>query len=190
MSTCATSTRASRRATGRRSTTSPSSGCTTRSGSASSINPASTTCQIASRRTSAACGCSSCASRSGRRVKAWSRRRRSPATACTRGARLRSASTPRRSSPLPRSGRGSKTRSTALAGPEKNCFDTDRQGGAYYEDQLRQAVRSGRHILAAETWNEFSEGTDIQETVETGRQYIDLTRRYVDQFKALVGAAP
>jgi Domain of unknown function (DUF5010) len=70
-------------------------------------------------------------------------------------------------------------------GPERNCFDTDRQDGAWYEQQLRGAVASGRHLLAVETWNEFSEGTDVQETQQTGRQYIDLTRRYVDEFKAL-----
>ena len=34
-------------------------------------------------------------------------------------------------------------------------------------------------------WNEFSEGTDVQETVQTGRTYIDLTRSYVDRWKAL-----
>jgi hypothetical protein len=81
-------------------------------------------------------------------------------------------------------GPGFKNTQYCTGGAERNCFDTDRQGGAYYEHQLQQAVVSGRHILAAETWNEFSEGTDIQETVETGRQYIDLTRKYVDQFKA------
>ena len=30
------------------------------------------------------------------------------------------------------------------------------------------------------------EGTDIQETVETGRQYIEVTRKYVDIFKGLL----
>ena len=55
-----------------------------------------------------------------------------------------------------------------------------------YLQQMDRWPASGRHILAAETWNEFSEGTDIQETVEAGRQYIDLTRRYVDQFKGLI----
>jgi hypothetical protein len=74
-------------------------------------------------------------------------------------------------------------------GPEHNCFNVDRQNGARYEGQLQQAVASGRHILAVETWNEFSEGTDVQETVETGRQYIDLTRRYADEFKAQAATA-
>ena len=82
-------------------------------------------------------------------------------------------------------GPGFKNTQYCTGGPEKNCFDVDRQNGAWYESQLQQAVASGRHILAVETWNEFSEGTDIQETVETGRQYIDLTRRYADQFKGL-----
>jgi hypothetical protein len=83
-------------------------------------------------------------------------------------------------------GPGFKNTQYCTGGPERNCFDVDREAGSRYERQLQQAVASGRHILAAETWNEFSEGTDIQETIETGRQYIELTRRYVDQFKGLV----
>jgi hypothetical protein len=86
-------------------------------------------------------------------------------------------------------GPGFKNTQYCTGGPEHNCFDVDRQDGAWYEGQLREAVASGRHLLAAETWNEFSEGTDIQETVQTGRQYIDLTRRYVEQFKALTASA-
>ncbi len=81
-------------------------------------------------------------------------------------------------------GPGFKNTQYCTGGPEHNCFDVDRQNGAWYEHQLQEAVASGRHILAAETWNEFSEGTDIQETQQTGRQYINLTREYVDQFKA------
>jgi hypothetical protein len=87
-------------------------------------------------------------------------------------------------------GPGFKNTQYCTGGPERNCFDTDREGGAYYQRQLQQAVKSGQHILATETWNEFSEGTDIQETVETGRQYVELTRRYVDEFKGLVGSTP
>jgi hypothetical protein len=34
-----------------------------------------------------------------------------------------------------------------------------------------------------ETWNEFHEGTDIAESKEYGRQYIELTRKYSDLFK-------
>jgi hypothetical protein len=73
-------------------------------------------------------------------------------------------------------------------GPEQNCFDVDREGGARYERQLQQAIASGRRILAVETWNEFAEGTDIQETLQTGRLYIELTRQYVERFKQVDGA--
>ena len=59
----------------------------------------------------------------------------------------------------------------------------DRQGGRYYEDQLRKAVGSGRQIMAVETWNELGEASGILETVEFGRRYIELTRRYADLFK-------
>jgi hypothetical protein len=82
-------------------------------------------------------------------------------------------------------GPGFKNTQYCTGGPERNCFDVDREDGARYERQLQQAVSSGRRLLAVETWNEFSEGTDVQETVETGRQYIEMTRRYADQFKAL-----
>jgi hypothetical protein len=84
-------------------------------------------------------------------------------------------------------GPGFKNTQYCTGGPERNCFDVDREGGARYERDLQQALSSGRRILAVETWNEFSEGTDIQETLETGRLYIEMTRRYVDQFKGLFG---
>ena len=35
-----------------------------------------------------------------------------------------------------------------------------------------------------ETWDEFHEGTDIAESKEYGRQYIELTRKYSDLFKS------
>ncbi len=61
---------------------------------------------------------------------------------------------------------------------------TDRQGGKFYEDNLILALRSRRRILAIETWNELGEASGILETVEYGRQYINLTRKYADMFKA------
>jgi hypothetical protein len=61
---------------------------------------------------------------------------------------------------------------------------TDRQGGRYYAEQLERALASGRQILVVETWNELGEASGILETLEFGRQYIDLTRQYADRFKA------
>jgi len=51
------------------------------------------------------------------------------------------------------------------------------------ERQLQQAVAGPHNILAVETWNEFSEGTDVAETVQYERRYIQLTRQYADRFK-------
>jgi hypothetical protein len=64
------------------------------------------------------------------------------------------------------------------------CLLADRRGGARYAEQLAAALRSGRRIIAIETWNEFDESTGIAETVELGRTYIDLTREYADAFHA------
>ncbi len=86
-------------------------------------------------------------------------------------------------------GPGFKNTQYCTGGPDRNCFDVDRENGARYQRQLQQAVDSRRQLLAVETWNEFSEGTDIAATVETGRQYIDLTRAYVDRFKGGAAAA-
>ncbi|HEY6429064.1 MAG TPA: DUF5010 domain-containing protein [Acidimicrobiales bacterium] len=55
-----------------------------------------------------------------------------------------------------------------------------REGGAYYRKNLAAAVRSGRPIVAIETWNEIHEASAICETVEYGRTYIDLTRSIVE----------
>jgi hypothetical protein len=51
-----------------------------------------------------------------------------------------------------------------------------RANGAYYRKNLSAAVASGRPLVAIETWNEIHEASGIADTVEYGRQYIDLTR--------------
>jgi len=80
-------------------------------------------------------------------------------------------------------GPGFRNTAYCTGGPAKNCFDIDRQNGAFYERQLQQAVAGPHNILAVETWNEFSEGTDVAETVQYERRYIQLTRQYADRFK-------
>ena len=65
-----------------------------------------------------------------------------------------------------------------------NCFDVNRENGAFYERQLQSALRAGRSIIAVETWNEFSEGSDIADSIELGRTYINLTRTYANAFHA------
>jgi len=59
----------------------------------------------------------------------------------------------------------------------------ERRGGAQYEESWQSFLRRPSAIVMIETWNEFHEGTDIAESLEYGRQYIELTRKYVDTFK-------
>lgn len=68
-------------------------------------------------------------------------------------------------------------------GPSHNCFNVGRGDGSSYAAQLQQAVAGSHRILAVETWNEFSEGTEVAETVQDGCRFIDLTRQYMDRFK-------
>ena len=135
-----------------------------------------------------ACGCSSCASRSGRQSKGVE-----PPTPVTSDGLYAWGAAPfgfNTSPELTIAEVGPGFKNTAvLHGRARAELLRHRPRGRRLlrATNSSKPSQSGRHILAAETWNEFSEGTDIQETVETGRQYIDLTRRYVDQFKALVG---
>ncbi len=72
--------------------------------------------------------------------------------------------------------------------PGRTPLVRDRQGGKFYEDSWRRFLRRPTHFVMIETWNEFHEGTDIAESREYGRQYIELTRQYADCFKQ--GKAP
>jgi hypothetical protein len=52
----------------------------------------------------------------------------------------------------------------------------DREDGTFYRRNFDAAIKSGKPLIAIETWNEIHEGSGIEETVEFGRKYIDLTR--------------
>jgi hypothetical protein len=69
-------------------------------------------------------------------------------------------------------------------GTGPNRFCVDREGGQYYQRQLDQALRSGRQVIAVETWNELGEASGILETEEYGRLYLDLTRAFFDRWRA------
>jgi hypothetical protein len=60
----------------------------------------------------------------------------------------------------------------------------DRQDGTYYGLSFLAAIGSGKRLLAIETWNELHEGSSVAETVEYGRQYLDLTRQLTAPFHA------
>ncbi|HEV2122222.1 MAG TPA: DUF5010 domain-containing protein [Chloroflexota bacterium] len=59
---------------------------------------------------------------------------------------------------------------------------TDREEGAFYRRHFEAAISSGKPLLAIETWNEIHEGSSVCETVEFGRQYIDLTAELTSLF--------
>jgi hypothetical protein len=67
--------------------------------------------------------------------------------------------------------------------PGRTPLVVDRRGGAFYEEQWLKFLRRPVNFVMVETWNEWHEGTDVAESREFGRQYIDLTRKYADLFK-------
>ncbi|MFO0955929.1 MAG: hypothetical protein U0800_00515 [Isosphaeraceae bacterium] len=54
----------------------------------------------------------------------------------------------------------------------------DRRGGRTYRSAWESALRSGKRIVAVETWNEFFEATEVTPSFEHGWLYWRLTRQY------------
>jgi hypothetical protein len=67
--------------------------------------------------------------------------------------------------------------------PGRTPLIVDRLGGKFYETNWIKFLRRPSNFVMLETWNEFHEGTDVCESKEFGRQYLDLTRKYADLFK-------
>lgn len=67
--------------------------------------------------------------------------------------------------------------------PGRAPLIVERRGGKFYEEQWLKCLRRPSNFVMVETWNEFHEGTDVAESKEYGRQYIELTRKYADLFK-------
>ncbi len=65
-----------------------------------------------------------------------------------------------------------------------------RRGGQTYIDDWNTILNSyGGTKVFAETWSEYHEGTDIADSREYGRQYINLTQEYASRFKGYWGGA-
>jgi hypothetical protein len=67
--------------------------------------------------------------------------------------------------------------------PGRMPLIVDRRGGAFYEEQWLKLLRHPANFVMVETWNEWHEGTDVAESKEYGRRYIELTRKYAELFK-------
>jgi hypothetical protein len=59
----------------------------------------------------------------------------------------------------------------------------DRENGTFYEKNWKAALVANVNIIIVETWNEFHEGSDIAESKEYGRQYINITKQNADIWK-------
>ena len=70
----------------------------------------------------------------------------------------------------------------SIEGRDPNTF-TDRKNGETYKQNFALAIKCGSPWLAIETWSEFMEATEISETLQYGRQYLDLTKEYIPYFK-------
>ncbi len=58
-----------------------------------------------------------------------------------------------------------------------------RDGGRFYESNWLKFLRRPSNFVMIETWSEFHEGTEICESKEYGRQYIELTGKHARLFK-------
>jgi len=91
---------------------------------------------------------------------------------------------------------GPRLRHTAALGPGydhsavkgREPLVVDREHGAFYsrawEMLLRLRPERRPRLVHLETWNELHEATELCETVECGRRYIELTRHYGDLYRA------
>jgi hypothetical protein len=70
--------------------------------------------------------------------------------------------------------------------PGREPLVRKREGGRFYcqswEKLLAMHPTRRPWLVHLETWNELHEGTELCETAEYGRQYIELTRRYAEKF--------
>ncbi len=67
--------------------------------------------------------------------------------------------------------------------PGRSTPIRDREQGDFYRLNWIGALNSDAKIALIETWNEMHEGTDICESKEYGRLYIELTKEYGARFK-------
>jgi hypothetical protein len=66
--------------------------------------------------------------------------------------------------------------------PGRTPLIVQRENGGFYEQNWLRYLRRPSHFVMVETWNEYHEGTDVAESKEYGRRYIELTRKYADLF--------
>lgn len=68
--------------------------------------------------------------------------------------------------------------------PGREPLIVPRENGAFFERNWIRFLRRPSNLVHVETWNEYHEGTDIAASLEYGRQYIELNRKFADMFRA------
>jgi hypothetical protein len=67
--------------------------------------------------------------------------------------------------------------------PRANAKIFPRQSGALYEASWRAAIASNPEWVTITSWNEWYEGTQLEPSTTYGNQYLDLTRKWTEQYK-------
>ena len=67
--------------------------------------------------------------------------------------------------------------------PGRTPLIVAREGGDFFERNWVRFLRNPSKIVAIETWNEFHEATEIADSKEYGRAYLELNRKYADLFR-------
>jgi len=60
----------------------------------------------------------------------------------------------------------------------------ERHDGQSYRTQWQRAIEADPHWVLITSFNEWHEGSEIEPSLEDGRQYLDLTAEYATPFKA------
>lgn len=68
--------------------------------------------------------------------------------------------------------------------PGRSTPIRERENGDFYKLGWNKILNEDINIVLIETWNEMHEGTDICESKEYGRDYIELTAKFIQAFKA------
>jgi hypothetical protein len=59
----------------------------------------------------------------------------------------------------------------------------NRENGDFYARNWTRFLQNPSKLVVVETWDEFHEGTDVADSSEYGRAYIQMTRQYSDMFR-------